>query len=143
MDLISDSDKSILRSGFFGVGIEDVNLPEAGHGATVTYGISLRRLAFAVVRCAIHFVSRLSPEAVTGVPEISRARLVGDIAQHLTELAIFDFPEGLSAELKVVALLIDRPASVSVNENPIVHAGDEILQGHVFAGGFERYVRHA
>ena len=39
-----------------------------------------------------------------GIPEVSGLRLVCDAAQHAAFFATFDFPEGVTAELEVVAL---------------------------------------
>src|SRR5262249_41505712 len=67
----------------------------------------------------------------------------GDVAEHFATLAIFDFPEGLAAELEVVTLLIDRPASVAEYENAVVDTGHEIFERDVFFGRFEGNVGHA
>src|SRR4051812_31166561 len=96
-------------------GVKDINLPEPCHGATVADRIGLRWLALAVIFRAIQFVCGLSPEAVAGVPEICRARLVGHVAQHFAQLAILDLVKCLAPKLEIVALLINGPATVAQN----------------------------
>ena len=114
MDLVSDSERS-MASGLFNSGVEDVDLPKTRDWAAVAYCVGLRRLPFAVVGRAVKLVRVGSAQSVAGAPEIRRSRLVCDIPQHLAELAVFDFPEGLAAELEIVTLLIDRPTSVAID----------------------------
>src|SRR6266446_6574929 len=94
-----------LQSGFFGGGVEDVDLAEAGDRTAVAHGVGLSRFAFAVVGVAIQFVSGGAAEVVTGIPEIGGARLISNIAQHFADFPFLDLPKGLAAELEVVTLL--------------------------------------
>ena len=73
----------------------------------MAHGVGLLRFAFAIVSGTIEFVGRAAAQAIAGAPEIGGARLVGDIAQHLANLAFLDFPKGLSAELEIISLVID------------------------------------
>ena len=77
------------------------------------------------------------------MPELRSARLVSDVAQHFTDLAVFDFPKRLAAKLKIVSLVIDRPTAIAVDQNPIIHAAHEIIERDVFFGRLERHIRHA
>src|SRR6185503_10001342 len=101
--------------------VEDVDLAEAGNWTSVAHRVDLGWLPFAVVRRAVQFVSRLAAQPITRVPKIGRARLISDIAQHRAHPALLDFPKGLAAELKIVALLIDRPTAVAVDQDAVVH----------------------
>ena len=74
----------------------------------MTHGIRLAGFAFAVVETTAEFISRTAPQPVARIPEVSRPRLVGNVAQHPADLSVLDFPECLAAKLEVVALLIDR-----------------------------------
>src|SRR6185503_11448696 len=77
-------------------------------------------------------------------PEIRGDRVVGDVAHHARDLAVLDLPEGIAAELAVVALLVDRIAAAAVDQDPIPGVGDDLL-GCRRAGGpwLDVDVRHA
>src|SRR5436189_2518403 len=90
--------------------VEHVDLSETRRGTSVADHAYLAGLSLAVDKRSVHLIGRASAEPVARAPEVSRARLVRDIAQHAGDLAVADFPERLAAELEVVALLIDRPA---------------------------------
>src|SRR5207245_2877681 len=74
-------------------GVQYGDLPEAGRRAAVADGIRLPRLALAVEKAAIELVGGLSAYGVACAPEVRRARLIGDIAQHRSFFAVLDFPE--------------------------------------------------
>src|SRR5438034_2273930 len=109
----------------------------------MAYGIGLGRFAFAVVRRAVNFVGCLATQTVARVPEIGRARLIRDIAQHGADFAFVDFPKRLAAELKIVTLLIDRPTAVTINQNALLHFGNQFLQRNALLRRFERDIGHA
>src|ERR1700760_1591561 len=90
------------------VGENHVNLPEARGGATVADGVDLGGFTFGVAGGSVLPPVSGCGGAVTGLPEIGRARLVGDARNHAAFFAAFDFPESVAAELEVVTLLIDR-----------------------------------
>src|SRR5215471_6765719 len=76
--------------------VEDVDLAEPRRRTAVTDGVYLSRLTFSVKEAATKFVELAAAYAVARIPEIRSSRLIGDIAQHLTFLAVLDFPEGLA-----------------------------------------------
>src|SRR5688500_18437054 len=98
----------------------------------MTHGIGLRRFALAIVEGAAQRIGGWSAQAVAGIPEIGRARLISNVSQHAGDFALFDFPEGLAAELEIVTLLVDRKTAVAVDENAIVHLGDEFIERNIF-----------
>ena len=98
--------------------------------------VRLPRLAFAIVETAAEFVSRLATKPIARIPEVSGARLIGNIAQHLAALAVLDFPEDLTAKLEVVTLLIDRITAVAVDQNAFLDTGDQIVQRRILWPGW-------
>src|SRR5437867_734722 len=115
-------------------GVQHIDLTETGNGTAMAYRINLLRLAFAIVGRAVQFISGFSAQTVTGPPEIGRARLIGDVAEHLADFAFFNFPKGLAAELKIIALLIDRPTAVAINQDPVLHTRNQVLERNLFFG---------
>src|SRR6185503_7494431 len=104
---------------------QDVDLAESRDRAAVADGIRLPRLAFAIVRRTIDFIRCFAAESIARMPEIRRARLVGNIAEHRANFAFLDFPKCLAAELKIVTLLIDGPTAVAVNQDSVIHAPNQ------------------
>jgi hypothetical protein len=90
------------------------------------YGGSLRRLALAAKEGTADEAGRRVAQPVHRVPEIGRAALVGDVAQHGAALAVLDLIEQLAAELEVIALLVDAPASLPANLDAVIDAGGQI-----------------
>src|SRR5437899_12674442 len=88
-------------------GIEHIDLPKPRNGTSMTYGVGLAGLAFSVIGCAIQFIGGLPANAIAGIPEVGRARLISDVAQHLTDLSLLNLPRRLPAASNVISLLID------------------------------------
>src|SRR5258705_877454 len=109
----------------------------------MAHGVGLAWLAFAVIFSAVHFIGGFAPQPIATVPEISRARLISYVPEHLADFSILDFPKGLAAELEVVTLLIDRPTPIAINEDSVLDPSDQVLLGDVAFGRFEGDVRHA
>jgi hypothetical protein len=125
-----------------GSAVQHVNLPKACDGTAVADSVRLYGFALAIIEGTAQLVTRLTAQSITGAPKIRRARLIGNIAQHSDNLAFLDFPEGLSAELEIVALLIDGKAAVAVNQNAVLNATHEVIQRNVLARRFQRNVGH-
>src|SRR4051812_30859443 len=123
--------------------IQNVDFGEARDWASMADGIALRRLAFAIAERATELIGRLAAEHVAGLPELGRVRLVGEIAKLRGDLAVLDLPERLAAKLKVVALMIDAVAPVTLDVHAIVCRSDDVGLGGVLFAGLERHVRHA
>src|ERR1051326_3268303 len=109
----------------------------------MTYGIGLRGLTFAIIGRAVKLIRSTATQAVAGMPKISCPRLICDVAQHLSDLAVFYFPKRLAAKLKIIALLVDRPTAVAVDQNALGNISRQLLQGNLVRRGLERNVWHA
>ena len=124
------------------VGLDDVDLAEARGAAAVAHAVDLRRFALAVVGRAVLLPVGRSGDGVAGLPEIGGARLIGDAGDHSGLLSLLDFPEGVAAELEVVALLIDGEAAVAIDQDAVFDAGDQVVERGPGLAGFEPDVRH-
>src|SRR5207249_4523809 len=85
--LFAEGHRRLLLVPAAGGGVQHVDLAEARHRGAVADRVRLPRLALAVVHGAVQLVRRRAAGAVTGGPEIGRARLVSDIPQHRALLA--------------------------------------------------------
>src|SRR5690242_16765872 len=101
------------------VGLDDVDLPEARGRTAVADGVDLSGLALAIVRRAVLLPISGAGDGVAGLPEIRGARLVGNAPDHPLLLAALDAPEGVAAELEVVALLVDGVTAVAIDQNAV------------------------
>ena len=103
------------------VGEDDVDLAEAGGGAAVADGVDLGGFAFGVAGGAVLTPVGGAGGGVAGLPEVGGAGLVGDAGEHAAFFPAFDFPEGVAAELEVVAPLIDAVGPVAFDvDAPLV-----------------------
>src|SRR5262245_50428432 len=117
----------VSRSGL-DAGVQHVDATEPGDRAAMADGVQLGRFALAVVECTAEAIRLGAAETVAGTPEIGRARLIRDVAQHAGHLAFLNFPERLAAELEVVALLVDRETPVAHDQDAAIDPGRELLE---------------
>src|SRR5918994_6855288 len=92
----------------------DHDLADAQVRRAVGDAVGLRRLALGVAAGAEHPPRLLARDGVEVPPEVGGDRVVGDVAHHPRDLAVLDLPEGIAAELAVVALLVDGIAAAPV-----------------------------
>src|SRR5678815_3161437 len=123
--------------------VQNVDLREPCNRTSVADRVALHRLPLAVAERAPELVGGLAAEHVERLPELRRVRLVGDVAQLRRDLPVLDLPEGLAAELEVVALVIDRVAAVTLDVDPVVGGGEDVGLADVLLVGLQRHVRHA
>src|ERR1019366_1188478 len=125
------------------VGQQHVHLPESRRRATVTHGVDLLRLAFSVEERAELLPVTGARNAVAGAPEVGGLGLVSHAREHAALLAALDLPERVSAELKVIALLIDRVTTLAFDQNAVIYAGDQIAGSDIARAGRQPHIRHA
>src|SRR3954462_5142520 len=123
--------------------VDDVDVAEAARHAAVAHRVDLSGLPLSIEEAGAHLVALLAADHVHGVPEVWRAHLVGDVLQHAGDLATLDLIEELTAELRIVALLVDREASVADDGDPLVGRGEEDLVALLLCAGQQGHVRHA
>src|SRR4026208_2329540 len=102
--------------------------------------VDLRRLSLTIEEASTELIRLSSADHVHRVPEIRRAHLVCTVLQHAVELAALDLVEHLAAELRVVALLVDRERAVTDDHDSLVGRRDEILVAMLLVA---RHQRHA
>src|SRR3954469_5283188 len=73
------------------------------------------------------FVARA--DRIHGVPKFRGYSRIGGILEHASKLAILDLPSNLAPELKVVALIVDRPGAVRLHIHSVVGVGNELVKG--------------
>jgi hypothetical protein len=102
----------------------------------------LHRLSLAAAENAPILPVFLGADGIQRTPEVRCLGLVGDILDHVADLAILDFPDGVPAELEVVPLMVDAEAPHSVEEKAVLGIGDELFQGQFFLAGLEPDIGH-
>src|SRR6187431_3292894 len=107
------------------------------------HGVHLLRLTLAVVERRTKPVGTLAPDECERIPKIGRPRLIGHVPEEPRALAVLDFPERLSAELEVVALLIDRERTIPFDVDAALRLGDDVVFGELASIRLEADVRHA
>src|SRR2546427_11394496 len=112
-------------------------------GRAVSGSHHLLRLPFAAVRCPPEHPLIMGANCVQGIPELGGDARVRRIFQHASTLAILNFPSGLTAELKVVALVVNRPGAVRLHVNARLGVCDELLAPERFFPRKNADVGHA
>src|SRR4051794_16702604 len=121
----------------------NVDAAEARGRTAVADRVDLRRLALGVAGGAVLPPIGGSGGAVAGLPEIRRARLVTHARDHAAFLAALDLPEGVAAELYVIALLIDRVTAAAIDQHTVIDAGDQAVQSGLARSRLQPHVGHA
>src|SRR5690606_18564759 len=78
-----------------------------------------------------------------GVPEFRRAELVGHVLEDAGDLAVLDLVEQLAAELRVVALLVDRERTVADDVDAVLDVLDHVRDRERLLARRQRDVGHA
>src|SRR6185369_2118243 len=120
----------------------DLDVAEARPGDPVADVAGLARLALAAVRRAEHDPARGVADRIAGPPELVRDAGVRRVLVELALLAALDLVGDLGRELEVQAAIVDRPAPVAREVQPVVRAGHDVGE----AGARDRHeadVRHA
>ena len=125
------------------LGVEDRDIAKARRHRAMGDRRGLHRLALAATEGPAEIACRAVAEPVHRIPELLGLRLVGDVAQHGAALAVLDLVEELPAELEIVALLVDAPAAVPDDVDPVLDPGDEIVEARFRGVRAERDIRHA
>jgi len=68
-------------------------------------------------------------DSVALPPKLRRNAVVDHIADHVCPLTVFDEPERIAAELKVVTTLVNAVRPMAFDVNPLLHADDQIIEG--------------
>src|SRR5690606_209013 len=100
-------------------------------------------LALAVEERTTEAVVAFVADRRAGVPEFRRADLVGHVLEHAGDLAVLDLVEQLAAELRVVALLVDRERAVADDVDAVLDVLDHVGHGQLVLAGRQRDVGHA
>src|ERR1039458_3017851 len=125
------------------VRLNHIHLAEARRRTAVADRVDLLRLTLAVVGRAPLLPIAGSGDQVERLPEVGSARLVGDPRNHPLLLAVLDLPKGVAAELEIVALLVDREAAIAIDQDAVVHAGDQVVDTRPRLARLQPNVGHA
>src|ERR1700690_2305969 len=116
------------RAGSIGIGTPDLDAAEARGTSAVAGAHDLLRLALAAVgRTPEHPVPG-SGDGRAGVPELRRDAAVAGILQHADALAVADLPADLAAELEVITLVVDGPASVGLHVDGVLRSPEDLVE---------------
>src|SRR5579872_7183752 len=103
-----------------GISAPDFDPAEARRARPVARAHHLLGLALAAIGDAPQGPMLGPGDGRAGVPALRGNAAVAGILQHADTLAAAHLPADLAAELEVVALVVDRPASVGLHVNGMV-----------------------
>src|ERR1700683_3569806 len=111
-----------------GISGSDFDVVETSRAGAMTGADHLLRLALAAVRHTPQHPMVAIGDGRAGIPELSGDAAIGGILQHARALAVANLPGDLAAELEVVALVVDGPATVGLHINGAADAAQHFLQ---------------
>src|SRR5579875_519093 len=100
-----------------GIGATDPDFAEARGARAMACAHYLLRLPLAAIGHSPKRPMLRPGNGRAGVPKFRRNAAVAGVLQHSHPLAIADLPADLAAELKMVALIVNRPAPVGFHIN--------------------------
>src|ERR1700674_5305769 len=106
----------------------DLDIVEARRACAMPGPDHLLRLALAAIRNAPQHPTIAVGDGLAGIPELGCNAAIGWILEHPGALAVANLPCDLAAELKVVAFVVNRPATVGLHVNGAAHAAEHLVQ---------------
>src|SRR5581483_9254345 len=107
----------------------DLDAAEAAGTGAVACADHLLRLSLAAVRRPPESPMLMSGDGRARVPEFGADAAVAGVLQHATAFAVADLPTDLTAELKVVTLVVDGPALIRFHVDGVVRAAKHFVKG--------------
>src|SRR2546427_9824010 len=98
------------RGSSSGICASDLHLAEARGRGAMSGAHYLLRLPLATIRRPPQRPVLRSRDGRAGIPKLRRDAAIARVFQHARALSLANLPADLAAELKVVALVVDRPA---------------------------------
>src|SRR5512135_2693831 len=105
----------------------DLDVPEAGSRDAVPDVADLARLALAAVRGTEHDPAGGVADGIARAPELVGDAGVGRVLEEPALHPSLDLVGDLGRELEVQAAIVDRPAAVARQVQPIVGVGDDVV----------------
>src|ERR1019366_5257102 len=121
------------------IGAPDPDVTKARGAGAVAGAHHLLGLALAAVRHAPQRPVLRPCDSRAGIPELGRYTAVAGVLEHADALAAAHLPADFAAELEVVALVVNGPATVGFHVDGVVHiehfferllAGEQADIGH-------------
>src|SRR5215469_17550395 len=109
-------------------GAPDLHTAKPRRCRTVSCAHHLLGLALAAIWRSPQCPLICGTDGIHRIPELGRDSRVRGILYHPHSLAALDLPANFASELKIVALVIDRPRTVGLHQNAIIGRRDELLQ---------------
>src|SRR5437588_10869396 len=97
----------------------DFNLAETRRAGAVARAHHLLGRPLAAIRDAPQRPMFGAGDGDAGVPELGRNAAVTRVLEHARAPAVPNLPGDLAAELKVIALVVDRPAAIRLHVNAV------------------------
>src|SRR5579859_7908868 len=110
------------------IGAADSDSAEARRACAMASPHHLLRLAFSAIRRAPERPMLRTGDGGAGVPEFRADAAITGVLQHAAALPVANLPGDLAAELKVVALVVDRPALIRLHVDGVAGASENFFE---------------
>src|ERR1700733_3165927 len=142
---------SIQYLAFSASGLSSASLERAPHfdpaktrrRRSVSSAHHLLGLSLAAIRGAPQRPLVARADRVQRIPELGCDPRVRRILHHSRALAVLDLPPDLATELKVVALVVDRPRTVGLHQNSVIGRGNQLFERERLFARQQTDIRHA
>src|ERR1035437_2254782 len=111
-----------------------LDVAEARPGDRVADVAGLAGLALAAVWSAQHHVAALVADGIARTPELVGDPGIGGVLEQAALPATLDLVGDLGRELEVQAPIVDRPAPVRAQVQPVVGVGHDLVEAHAGPG---------
>src|SRR5208282_660387 len=106
----------------------DANIPKPRRASAMPRAHDLLRLPLAAIRSSPYRPLIARANRIHRIPKLRGDPGIRRILQHPDPLAALDLPRDFASELKVVALVVNRPRLISLHVNAIVGSANELFQ---------------
>lgn len=93
----------------------------------MSHPAGLARLPFPTRNESVPPAKRSIGHSVTTAPKLRGDPMVNHVPQHVGSPAVFNQPERITAELEIVAALINAVGSMAFDINAAFHVGNELI----------------
>src|SRR5208282_557219 len=120
----------------------DANIPKPRRASAMPRAHDLLRLPLAAIRSSPYRPLIARANRIHRIPKLRGDPGIRRILQHPDPLAALDLPRDFASELKVVALVVNRPRLVGLHVDAIVSRGNELFQTQRLFSGQNADVGH-
>src|SRR5258708_4040383 len=124
----STGDTAASCSALSGICGSDLHIVKPRRTSSMASPDHLLRLALAAIWDAPQHPMIAIGDGLTRIPELGGDATISWIFQHTAALAVANFPRYFAPKLKIVALVVNRPATIGLHVNSVAHPAQHFVE---------------